>query len=101
MSWPIRWIVWRSGPKILTDRKSTRLNSSHSQISYAVFCLKKKKKADVLQCTNNAHVPLALPATRHTVLQHLSRRLVQHNVPRPPSLPAHLAALTTPVARIV
>src|SRR2546430_11603563 len=29
---------WRS------DRKSTRLNSSHSQISYAVFCLKKKKK---------------------------------------------------------
>src|SRR2546430_12933813 len=28
-----------------TDRKSTRLNSSHSQISYAVFCLKKKNKA--------------------------------------------------------
>src|SRR2546430_9139996 len=28
------------------DRKSTRLNSSHSQISYAVFCLKKKKKHD-------------------------------------------------------
>src|SRR3989475_8821828 len=30
--------------KIGRDRKSTRLNSSHSQISYAVFCLKKKKK---------------------------------------------------------
>src|SRR2546430_11013730 len=29
------------------DRKSTRLNSSHSQISYAVFCLKKKKKSHV------------------------------------------------------
>src|SRR2546430_4418522 len=29
---------------LLRDRKSTRLNSSHSQISYAVFCLKKKKK---------------------------------------------------------
>src|SRR5256886_7497919 len=28
----------------ILDRKSTRLNSSHSQISYAVFCLKKKKK---------------------------------------------------------
>src|SRR2546430_9410601 len=28
------------------DRKSTRLNSSHSQISYAVFCLKKKKQND-------------------------------------------------------
>src|SRR2546427_8359327 len=29
---------------VVLDRKSTRLNSSHSQISYAVFCLKKKKK---------------------------------------------------------
>src|SRR5688572_31629799 len=29
---------------VTRDRKSTRLNSSHSQISYAVFCLKKKKK---------------------------------------------------------
>src|SRR2546427_5101746 len=29
------------------DRKSTRLNSSHSQISYAVFCLKKKKKMTI------------------------------------------------------
>src|SRR2546430_3079148 len=29
------------------DRKSTRLNSSHSQISYAVFCLKKKKKIEL------------------------------------------------------
>src|SRR5256886_4783490 len=29
---------------VAEDRKSTRLNSSHSQISYAVFCLKKKKK---------------------------------------------------------
>src|SRR5688572_32023143 len=32
---------WRS---LQADRKSTRLNSSHSQISYAVFCLKKKKR---------------------------------------------------------
>src|SRR5688572_31794460 len=31
------------------DRKSTRLNSSHSQISYAVFCLKKKKKQKEIQ----------------------------------------------------
>src|SRR5688572_32351311 len=29
---------------VIQDRKSTRLNSSHSQISYAVFCLKKKKR---------------------------------------------------------
>src|SRR2546430_8672002 len=32
-------------PDLGQDRKSTRLNSSHSQISYAVFCLKKKKPA--------------------------------------------------------
>src|SRR2546427_2658915 len=32
---------------IKRDRKSTRLNSSHSQISYAVFCLKKKKKKNI------------------------------------------------------
>src|SRR2546430_7273614 len=40
-----------SPPKVLAaidarDRKSTRLNSSHSQISYAVFCLKKKNNKD-------------------------------------------------------
>src|SRR2546430_8921633 len=42
------------GIVVFADRKSTRLNSSHSQISYAVFCLKKKKK-------NNAN-----RSTRHT-----------------------------------
>src|SRR5207302_7061027 len=40
----------RRGPRRMTsassDRKSTRLNSSHVKISYAVFCLKKKKRAD-------------------------------------------------------
>src|SRR5688572_31552561 len=41
--------VLDAAPEVLgavdeVDRKSTRLNSSHSQISYAVFCLKKKKK---------------------------------------------------------
>src|SRR5256886_7032506 len=35
--------VARAGTRQVQDRKSTRLNSSHSQISYAVFCLKKKK----------------------------------------------------------
>src|SRR5438309_6408974 len=34
---------------LLLDRKSTRLNSSHSSISYAVFCLKKKKKTKKTQ----------------------------------------------------
>src|SRR5205085_11897847 len=45
---PSALAVWTPGtpPAAPTpgDRKSTRLNSSHSQISYAVFCLKKKKK---------------------------------------------------------
>src|SRR2546430_13492357 len=41
-------------PRRPLDRKSTRLNSSHSQISYAVFCLKKKnRKANV----SSAHCP--------------------------------------------
>src|SRR2546427_4532314 len=38
-----RTLIDPSGITSLRDRKSTRLNSSHSQISYAVFCLKKKK----------------------------------------------------------
>src|SRR2546427_9629240 len=41
------------------DRKSTRLNSSHSQISYAVFCLKKKKKKIEIEPTKVA--PSASP----------------------------------------
>src|SRR5256886_5352108 len=44
-------------PHIREDRKSTRLNSSHSQISYAVFCLKKKKK--------QIHQSVRRPTTPH------------------------------------
>src|SRR3989449_8508233 len=36
--------------RALGDRKSTRLNSSHGYISYAVFCLKKKKKKHITPC---------------------------------------------------
>src|SRR3712207_7510906 len=36
-----------AGPRPDRDRKSTRLNSSHANISYAVFCLKKKKKLEL------------------------------------------------------
>src|SRR5471030_3405955 len=47
------WAVARrfSSPACRRDRKSTRLNSSHLGISYAVFCLKKKKQNDSLQHT--------------------------------------------------
>src|SRR2546427_3793228 len=43
-------------PPRARDRKSTRLNSSHSQISYAVFCLKKKKTEREHPHTEHAHV---------------------------------------------
>src|SRR2546427_11358202 len=38
------WVGKPLAAAVARDRKSTRLNSSHSQISYAVFCLKKKKR---------------------------------------------------------
>src|SRR2546430_11657394 len=43
------------GRGVTGDRKSTRLNSSHSQISYAVFCLKKKKKKHLEHTTTHTH----------------------------------------------
>src|SRR2546430_8909734 len=47
------------------DRKSTRLNSSHSQISYAVFCLKKKKHASsTLPSHTQPDSPSVLPLPR-------------------------------------
>src|SRR5947207_7763495 len=41
---PVRVDDLQIHPRMFEDRKSTRLNSSHTVISYAVFCLKKKKK---------------------------------------------------------
>src|SRR2546421_5568497 len=53
-----------------SDRKSTRLNSSHDQISYAVFCLKKKKKARQYRRhreeTPPHHTHLDLPPARRS-----------------------------------
>src|SRR2546421_3676765 len=45
------------------DRKSTRLNSSHDQISYAVFCLKKKKK--IIQTSLSHTTTILRPATHY------------------------------------
>src|SRR5690625_4902102 len=59
--------------KKAADRKSTRLNSSHVAISYAVFCLKKKKN------TNN-HIPPAAPRIFILLYTYL-------NIPTPPSFP--------------
>src|SRR2546430_13044112 len=55
--------ILRDVPHCLKDRKSTRLNSSHSQISYAVFCLKKKKKK-----TTNTLISINQNVARITVL---------------------------------
>src|SRR2546430_13502672 len=52
------------------DRKSTRLNSSHSQISYAVFCLKKKKTNTPKQ----QHRPPYTGTAAHTTPYYLWRR---------------------------
>src|SRR2546422_8541919 len=53
--------------KIL-DRKSTRLNSSHGYISYAVFCLKKKKKYE--QSAGCIYILLHCSGARHAVSVH-------------------------------
>src|SRR2546427_2409050 len=51
----VRTILYCEGGRVRLesrkDRKSTRLNSSHSQISYAVFCLKKKNTSELCQET--------------------------------------------------
>src|SRR5688572_32699725 len=53
---------------LFIDRKSTRLNSSHSQISYAVFCLKKKKKKTTIKKhTKKHHIQqIHIPLLPHT-----------------------------------
>src|SRR5436309_9463375 len=45
----------RNGERPFVDRKSTRLNSSHVKISYAVFCLKKKKKKEMKTHKSNIY----------------------------------------------
>src|SRR5258708_19457224 len=49
------------------DRKSTRLNSSHQIISYAVFCLKKKKKTYYAQHNTHTPTPTHPPSQQHTL----------------------------------
>src|SRR2546430_12686685 len=78
---------------ITTDRKSTRLNSSHSQISYAVFCLKKKKTSVALPdgVTNPSHTvtvyhrAIALPGG--ILVRRCDRAHAEHRFP-PPLIPA-------------
>src|SRR5690242_21170278 len=46
------------------DRKSTRLNSSHMSISYAVFCLKKKRRTSSSSLPTPTHLPTSSPPSR-------------------------------------
>src|SRR5438445_3740802 len=46
--------IWYGG--VLEDRKSTRLNSSHANISYAVFCLKKKNKTKIMMTMQSTEI---------------------------------------------
>src|SRR2546430_3959217 len=50
--------------RVKIDRKSTRLNSSHSQISYAVFCLKKKKVLKRICYEEDFHIRLGIDVHR-------------------------------------
>src|SRR5438034_2849556 len=56
-TWLLNWAYFSSdsAPTDEKNRKSTRLNSSHTVISYAVFCLKKKKKKKKKKCNQNRH----------------------------------------------
>src|SRR5256885_5986085 len=54
--------------QFIADRKSTRLNSSHLVISYAVFCLKKKKKLLQLHSSHNLHITHTVHVLPHSEL---------------------------------
>src|SRR5256886_8716172 len=63
-----RSILMRSNGKLrrYRDRKSTRLNSSHSQISYAVFCLKKKINTRTISTSKSAPTTATPKASTHS-----------------------------------
>src|SRR5260221_3298556 len=60
------------------DRKSTRLNSSHTVISYAVFCLKKKEHKSELQSHSDLVCPLLLVTRRPDHQLHASNYIKQN-----------------------
>src|SRR5258707_10667298 len=64
-------LAWSAYPT--PDRKSTRLNSSHANISYAVFCLKKKKHTTQLSQPNNPACRLFLKKTNLSAKTTLTR----------------------------
>src|SRR2546429_4678315 len=73
-----------SASRIESDRKSTRLNSSHGYISYAVFCLKKKKKR-----YNPPQLHSSTTASRSRQSQ-VTRRSLRELIPPASHRPQHL-----------
>src|SRR5216683_5831131 len=63
----------RPNPSVSEDRKSTRLNSSHDQISYAVFCLKKKNQENRLTGQSQRNIPVTERGSRIVMRQHHQR----------------------------
>src|SRR5205809_2625905 len=88
--WVCRWV----GGSVLLDRKSTRLNSSHGYISYAVFCLKKKNSYDhghhpsELNPTLTPHLPLSQPP-HNPAYTHMHRAFGECAIGRSPRYPSH------------
>src|SRR5204862_6289223 len=64
--------LWLPSPE-LADRKSTRLNSSHVEISYAVFCLKKKNRTSATKC---------IPSPRNSMTVTRDSRRMPHSLHR-------------------
>src|SRR2546427_1420888 len=69
LSLPVQLLAFTEGILLAEkrDRKSTRLNSSHSQISYAVFCLKSKEHTSELQSQSNLVCRLLLEKKKKNV----------------------------------
>src|SRR5256885_6908927 len=78
VDWPIRyhdlapWYDHVEGFIGVRDRKSTRLNSSHLVISYAVFCLKKKRSPNGVPFPPKSELPPPIPS-RHDTARHIDR----------------------------
>src|SRR5256886_7482233 len=76
------WVVTDLGSSTI-DRKSTRLNSSHSQISYAVFCLKKKNDKSPPTIHLNSIKPLLAYLFVPTTETHISASVCIHHLATP------------------
>src|SRR3989440_3363469 len=72
-----------SSDPVAQDRKSTRLNSSHDQISYAVFCLKKKKNHNQPQRQRGHQLRPQTVRRRHEPRPHCPHDLEHPSAPRP------------------